>query len=139
MLDIKAKYILPSILWNQCTASQTRNFEYNIGVFFPLTSGYWRDQCVSHAALFQFRMLHCSDGKEKTMIFCSFEIWLRWWNLVNWKGLTSHWGCSLNVFVIVIIFVFVFVFVVVFLLVMSCFLIALIKCLKGQKYQRLLF
>ena len=48
-----------------------------------------------------------------------------------------HWGCSLNVFVILI--VFVFVFVVVFLLVRSCFLIALIKCLKGQKSQRLLF
>ena len=40
-----------------------------------------------------------------------------------------HWGCSLNVFVIVL----VFVFVVVFLLVRSCILIALIKCLKGQK------
>ena len=39
-----------------------------------------------------------------------------------------HWGCSLNVFVIVL----VFVFVVVFLLVRSCILIALIKCLKGQ-------
>ena len=48
-----------------------------------------------------------------------------------------HWGCPLNVFVIVI--VFVFVFVVVFLLVRSRFLIALIKCLKGQKSQRLLF
>ena len=45
------------------------------------------------------------------------------------------WRCSLNVFVIV--FVFVFVFVVVFLLVRSCFLITLIKCLKGQKSQRL--
>ena len=44
-----------------------------------------------------------------------------------------HWGCSLNVFVIVL----VFVFVVVFLLVRSCFLITLIKCLKGQKSQRL--
>ena len=51
------------------------------------------------------------------------------------------WRCSLNVFVIVfvIVFVFVFVFVVVFLLVRSCFLITLIKCLKGQKSQRLLF
>ena len=46
-----------------------------------------------------------------------------------------HWGCSLNVFVIVL----VFVFVVVFLLVRSCILIALIKCLKGQKSQGLLF
>ena len=46
------------------------------------------------------------------------------------------WRCSLNVFVIVIVFVFVFVFVVVFLLARSCFLITLIKCLKGQKSQR---
>ena len=43
------------------------------------------------------------------------------------------------VIVIVFVFVFVFVFVVVFLLVRSCFLIALIKFLKGQKSQRLLF
>ena len=42
-------------------------------------------------------------------------------------------GCSLNAFVIVIVFVFVF------LLVRSCFIITLIKCLKGHKYQRLLF
>ena len=49
------------------------------------------------------------------------------------------WRCSLNVFVIVFVIVIVLVFVVVFLLVRSCFLIALIKCLKGQKYQRLLF
>ena len=49
------------------------------------------------------------------------------------------WRCSLNVFVIVIVFLFVFVFVVIFLLVRSCFLITLIKCLKGQKSQRLLF
>ena len=49
------------------------------------------------------------------------------------------WRCSLNVFVIVIVFLFVFVFVVIFLLVRSRFLIALIKCLKGQKPQRLLF
>ena len=41
------------------------------------------------------------------------------------------WGCSLNVFVIV--YVFVIVFVLVFLLVRSCFLITLIKCLKGRK------
>ena len=47
------------------------------------------------------------------------------------------WRCSLNVFVIV--FVIVFVFAVVFLLVRSCFLITLIKCLKGQKSQRSLF
>ena len=39
------------------------------------------------------------------------------------------WGCSLNVFVIVI----VFAFVIVFLLVRSCFLTTLIKCLKGHK------
>ena len=38
---------------------------------------------------------------------------------------------ALNAFVIVIFFVFVFV--VVFLLVRSCFLITLIKCLKGHK------
>ena len=45
------------------------------------------------------------------------------------------WRCSLNVFVfvIVIVFVFVFAFVIVFLLVMSCPLITLIKCLKGHK------
>ena len=47
------------------------------------------------------------------------------------------WRCSLNVFVIV--FVIVFVFAVVFLLVRSCFLITLIKCLKGQKSLGLLF
>ena len=45
--------------------------------------------------------------------------------------------CSLNVFVLVIVivfvFVFVFVFVIVFFWVMSCPLIALIKCLKGHK------
>ena len=39
----------------------------------------------------------------------------------------------------VIVIVIVVVFVIVFLLVRSCFLIALIKCLKGQKSQRLLF
>ena len=43
------------------------------------------------------------------------------------------WRCSLNVFVFVIVFVFVFVFVIVFLLVRSCLLITLIKCLKGHK------
>ena len=46
---------------------------------------------------------------------------------------------GIPVFVIVFVIVIVLVFVVVFLLVRSCFLIALIKCLKGQKYQRLLF
>ena len=45
---------------------------------------------------------------------------------------------SLNVFVIIFVIVIVLVFVIVFLLVRSCFLIALIKCLKGQKSQRLL-
>ena len=40
------------------------------------------------------------------------------------------WRCSLNVFVFVI--VFVFVFVIVFLLVRSCLIITLIKCLKGH-------
>ena len=44
-----------------------------------------------------------------------------------------------NVFVIVFVIVFVFVFVVVFLLVRSCFLITLLKCLKVQKSQILLF
>ena len=39
--------------------------------------------------------------------------------------------CSLNVFLIV--FVFVFVFFIVFLLVRSCLLITLIKCLKSHK------
>ena len=45
------------------------------------------------------------------------------------------WRCSLNVFVFVIVFVFVFVFVfvIVFLLVRSCPLINLIRCLKGHK------
>ena len=38
-----------------------------------------------------------------------------------------------------IVFVFVFVFVVVFLLFRSCFLITLIKCLKGQKSRGLFF
>ena len=47
--------------------------------------------------------------------------------------------CSLNVFVVVIVFVFVFVIVIVFLLVRSCLLITLIKCLKGQKSLGLLF
>ena len=42
----------------------------------------------------------------------------------------AFWSCSPNVFVIVI------VFVIVFLLVRSCFLTTLIKCLKGQKSQR---
>ena len=41
--------------------------------------------------------------------------------------------CSPNVFVCVIVFVFVFVFVIVPLLVSSCPLITLIKCLKGHK------
>ena len=47
----------------------------------------------------------------------------------------AFWRCSINVFVfvIVIVFVFVFVFVIVFFLVRSCFLITLIKCLKGDK------
>ena len=39
----------------------------------------------------------------------------------------------LRVFVFVIVIVFVFVFVIVFLLVSSCPLITLIKCLKGHK------
>ena len=52
-----------------------------------------------------------------------------WSNVSKVKSL-KDWRCSLNVFIIV--FVFVFVFVVVFLLVRSCFLITLIKCLKGQ-------
>ena len=43
------------------------------------------------------------------------------------------WRCSLNVFVFVIVFVFVFVFVIVVLLVRSCPLITLNKCLKGHK------
>ena len=43
------------------------------------------------------------------------------------------WRCSLNVFVIVIVIVIVFVFVIVFLLVRSCPLITLIKCLKVPK------
>ena len=47
------------------------------------------------------------------------------------------WRCSLNVFVFFIVFVFVFVFV--FLLVRSCPLITVIKCLKGQKSLGLLF
>ena len=53
------------------------------------------------------------------------------------------WGCSLNVFVIFFVFVFVivivivFVFVIVFLIVRSCLLISLIKCLKCQKSLRL--
>ena len=42
---------------------------------------------------------------------------------------------ALNVFVFVIAFVFVFVFFIVFLLVRSCVLITLIKCLKGPKSQ----
>ena len=42
------------------------------------------------------------------------------------------WRCSLNVFVIV--FVIVFVFAVVFLLVRSCFLITLIKCLNVTRF-----
>ena len=46
------------------------------------------------------------------------------------------WRCSLNVFAIFIVIVFVFVFVVVFLLVRSCFLITLMKCVKCQKSQR---
>ena len=45
------------------------------------------------------------------------------------------WRCSLNVFVIIIAidFALVFVFVIVFLSVRSCFIITLIKCLKGHK------
>ena len=43
------------------------------------------------------------------------------------------WRCSLTAFVFVIVFVFVFVFFVVFVLVRSCLLIALIKCLEGHK------
>ena len=39
------------------------------------------------------------------------------------------WRCSLNV----IVFLFVFYIVFVFLLVRSCFLITLIKCLKGHR------
>ena len=46
--------------------------------------------------------------------------------------------CSLNVFVIVFVIVIVFVFVIVFLLVRSCPLITLIKCLKGHKSLRTL-
>ena len=42
------------------------------------------------------------------------------------------WRCSLNVFVIV--FVCLFVFVIFFLLVSSCPLIILVKCLKGYKF-----
>ena len=45
----------------------------------------------------------------------------------------AHLRCSLNVFVFVIVFVFVFVIVSVFLLVWTCLLIPLIKCLKGHK------
>ena len=41
------------------------------------------------------------------------------------------WRCSQNIFVIVFVFVF--------LLVRSCFLTTLIKCLNGQNSQRLLF
>ena len=58
----------------------------------------------------------------------------------SWIG-----GVSVIVFVIaffielVFVFVFVFVIVVVFLLVRSCFLIILIKCLKGHNSQRSLF
>ena len=45
----------------------------------------------------------------------------------------AHWLCSLNVFVIVFIIAFVF------LLVMSCLLIILIRCLKCHKYHGSLF
>ena len=45
------------------------------------------------------------------------------------------WWCSQNVFVIV----FAFVFVIIFLLVRSCLLITLIKCLKGNESLGLLF
>ena len=45
----------------------------------------------------------------------------------------AFWRCSLNVFVFVIVIVFVCVFVIVFLLVRSCLLITLIKCLKLHK------
>ena len=56
----------------------------------------------------------------------------------RWKvSKIALWRCSLNVFVIV--FVFVFVFVVVFWLVRLYFPISLIKCLKGEKFQRSLF
>ena len=43
------------------------------------------------------------------------------------------WWSSLNVFVFVIVFVFVLVLVIGFLLVRSCLLTTLIKCLKGHK------
>ena len=46
------------------------------------------------------------------------------------------WCSSLNVFVFVIVIVFVFVLVIVFLLVRSCLIITLIKCLKGHKSLR---
>ena len=60
----------------------------------------------------------------------NYEIWstpisLVWMSLIHNNELMVRLGT----FVIVI----VFVFVVVFLLVRSCFLITLIKCLKGQK------
>ena len=65
----------------------------------------------------------------------NYEIWstpisLVWMSLIHNNELMVRLGT----FVIVI----VFVFVVVFLLVRSCFLITLIKCLKVQKYQILL-
>ena len=66
----------------------------------------------------------------------NYEIWstpisLVWMSLIHNNELMVRLGT----FVIVI----VFVFVVVFLLVRSCFLITLIKCLKVQKSQILLF
>ena len=66
----------------------------------------------------------------------NYEIWLTPISL-NWMSQihNNELMIRLGAFVIVI----VLVFIVVFLLVRSCFLIALIKCLKVQKSQILLF
>ena len=67
-------------------------------------------------------MFRCSHLSEMTTI--SQLLWD-----CHLRAFSKCWRCSSNVFV----FIFVFVLIVVFLLVMSCFLITLIECLKGHK------
>ena len=89
-------------------------------------------KCICHCHCLFLRLCNC--------LLLGQIMYSLLWALHVSKVKIALWRCSLNVlvfvfvfvFVIVFVFVFAIVFVVVFLLVRLCFLITIIKCIKGH-------